>query len=289
MDSFKIGVMVDSFRLNIEEGIRKAREVGASGIQIYATSGAMAPENLTPARRREILTMVKSNGLVVSALCGDLGGHGFTLKEDNTWKIEKSKKIMELAKDLETNVVTTHIGVVPADPQHPRRKIMQEACEILGEYGDNVGAFFAIETGPETADTLKSFLDSLHSKGVRVNFDPANFVMVTGDDPVAAVKTLGDYIVHTHAKDGVMLKKTDPQIVYDYFASGGIGDINLTELFKEVPLGEGQVDFGKYLPALKSTGFKGFLTIEREVGENPEQDIRDAVRFLNGKIAELGL
>jgi len=44
MSMFQIGVMVDSFRLELEDGIRKAREVGAAGIQIYATYGRMAPE-----------------------------------------------------------------------------------------------------------------------------------------------------------------------------------------------------------------------------------------------------
>ena len=41
MSSFSIGVMVDSFRIPLE-GIAKAKEVGATGIQIYATSGEMA-------------------------------------------------------------------------------------------------------------------------------------------------------------------------------------------------------------------------------------------------------
>lgn len=289
MGNFQIGVMVDSFRLDLEEGIRKSREVGASGIQIYATQGRMAPENLNARQRKEILDIIKSNGLVVSALCGDLGGHGFAKAEDNAWKIEKSKRIMDLAKDLECNVVTTHIGVIPKDPGHPRRKIMQEACEELGEYGDKVGAFFAIETGPEKAEVLKGFLDSLSSRGVRVNYDPANLVMVTGDDPVKGVSILKDYIVHTHAKDGIMLKQTDPEIIYNYFAEGGIEDIHLEEYFREVPLGEGRVDFDAYLKALDSVGFKGFLTIEREVGEDPEKDIRAAVEFLKNKLAGLGL
>jgi L-ribulose-5-phosphate 3-epimerase len=282
--NFKIGVMVDSFRLKLEDGIKKAAAVGAEGIQIYSTSGEMAPENLSAGRRKEIIDIVRSNGLVISALCGDLGGHGFTRLEDNPWKIEKSKRIMELAKELDTSVVTTHIGVIPEDSNHPGFKIMQEACGKLGEYGEKLGACFAIETGPETAKTLGGFLKSLKTKGVGVNLDPANLVMVTGDDPVAAVHTLKDFIVHTHAKDGIMLKKIQAETVYNFFAEGGIEGINLEECFKEVPLGEGSVDFDKYLAALDVVGFKGFLTIEREVGENPEKDIRKAVEFLKGKL-----
>lgn len=282
--NLKIGVMVDSFRLKLEDGIKRAAEVGASGIQIYSTSGEMAPENLSAGRRREILDIIRSNGLVVSALCGDLGGHGFTRAQDNVWKIEKSKRIMELAKDLDTSVVTTHIGVIPEDISNPRYKVMQEACGLLGEYGEKLGACFAIETGPEIATTLAKFLKSLNTKGVGVNMDPANFAMVTGDDPVAAVHTLKDYIVHTHAKDGLRLKSLDAELVYNFFAEGGIEDINLEECFKEVPLGEGAVDFDRYLAALDGIGFIGFLTIEREVGDDPEKDIRKAVEFLKGKI-----
>ena len=80
--------------------------------------------------------------------------------------------------------MTTHIGVVPESPEHERYKIMQAACAELAEYADSVDAHFAIETGPETSATLKKFLDSLGSRGVGVNLDPANLVMVTGDDPV---------------------------------------------------------------------------------------------------------
>lgn len=276
----KIGIMVESLRLDIKEGTKKAKDLGADGIQIYAVSGKMAPENLTSADRKELLNYIKDNNLVVSALCGDLGGHGFTKREYNAQKIEKSKRIMDLAKDLETKIVTTHIGVIPEDQSHERFKILQEACQELGEYGEGMGAFFAIETGPEKASTLKIFLDSLKSKNVKVNFDPANLVMVTGDDPVQGVYTLKDYIVHTHAKDGVMLKQTHPEIIYNFFAEGGIGNLKLEDYFLETALGKGTVDFKAYLQALEHIGYQGFLTIEREVGENPLRDIGDAVDFL---------
>lgn len=284
MNNFKIGVIADSFRVGIDESIKKAAGIGAQGLQLYATSGEMAPETLSPQRKREILDMIESNGMVVSAICGDMGGHGFEIATDNPIRIDKSKRIMELAKELKSNIVTTHIGVIPGDENHPRWITLAEACAVLGMFAQEMGSYFAIETGPEKAVVLKKFLDTLGSKGLAVNYDPANLVMVTGDDPVEGVRVLKDYIVHTHAKDGIMIKQTDPEIIYNYFAEGGIEDINLKDYFLETPLGEGRVDFKSYLAVLSEAGFNGFLTIEREVGLAPEADINLAVSFLKSLI-----
>ncbi len=279
MADFSIGVIIDSFRTDTVTAVKKAAEVGAQGIQVYATRGEMAPENMNEQKRSDFRKLVADNGLVISALCGDLGG-GFADKGENPARIEKSKRILDLAKELGTDVVTTHIGVVPSDPSHDRYKIMQEACYELAHYADGIGAHFAVETGPETSAVLKGFLDSLGSTGVAVNLDPANLVMVTGDDPAKAVHNLKDYIVHTHAKDGKQIYYKDPEIVYgvkkDPLVTG--------PSFIEVPLGEGSVNWDEYLNALRDIGFKGFLTIEREVGDNPEKDIRTAVEFLKARI-----
>ena len=124
MYNFSIGVILDSFRTDTNTAIKQAAELGAQGIQMHSARGENMPENLTPARRRELLDMVKSYGMCFSALCGDLG-MGFGNPELNPELIEKSKRILDLAKELETDVVTTHIGVVPEDPKHPRYGIMQ--------------------------------------------------------------------------------------------------------------------------------------------------------------------
>ena len=279
MAEFSIGIISDWLRLPFAASMEKCAQMGADGVQLYAVDGEMAPENLTAAQIAEKRRIIEGCGLKVSALCGDLGGHGFAVREDNAWKVEKSKRIVDLALEMGSRVVTTHIGVVPADAASDTYKVMQEACNQLAEYAGKNGAYFAIETGPEPAARLKTFLDSLDAKGVAVNLDPANLVMVTDDDPVQAVYTLRDYIVHTHAKDGVMLKKTDPKVIYDFFADGGIGDLRLGDYFLETPLGEGKVDFDAYLAALRDIGYHGFLTIEREVGDDPARDIGAAVQF----------
>lgn len=282
MSRFSIGVLLESFRLPVGEALTQARKVGAQGVQIYVTRGEVTPETMTADKMKELKSMLDANGLVVSALCGDLGKPGFQDKAQNAERILRSKRIMDLAKELGTNVVTTHIGVVPSEPCD-RYKILQEACDELARYGEEVGAYFAIETGPEPSAVLRRFLDSLSARNLCVNLDPANLAMVIGEDAVEAVHNLKDYIVHTHAKDGVMLKKTNPINIYG-------SDIEVEELldcndyFKEVPLGQGSVDFERYLAALEEVGYNGFLTIEREVGDDPHADISMAVEFLKAKI-----
>ncbi|WJH36589.1 sugar phosphate isomerase/epimerase family protein [Paenibacillus aurantius] len=283
--SNKIGVIADSFRLGVRDGLKAAKEVGADGVQLYAVKGEMDPDNLSTAQRKELKDYIASLGLEISALCGDMGG-GFHYKEQNAERVEKSKRILDLAVELGTNVVTTHIGVVPEDANDPVYLAMQEACEELGVYAKSMNAFFAIETGPERASHLKKFLDSLTTNGVSVNFDPANMVMVTGDDPVEGIKLLKDYIVHTHVKDGVRYLELDPREVY-----GGHGYEPMShekiaamgtegKIYRELPLGEGNVDFDAYFAAIQEIGYTGYLTIEREAGANPAEDIRRAVEFI---------
>lgn len=283
----KIGVIVDSFQLPIREGLQKAKEIGAEGVQIYAVSGELDPANMTANQRKDLKKYIKNLGLEISALCGDLGGHGFQDHSQNKEKIEKSKRILDLATDLGTNIVTTHIGIIPENEEDEIYKTMQAACEELGQYAKKVGGYFAIETGPERSVTLKRFLDSLSTNGVSVNFDPANMVMVTGDDPIEGVNLLKDYIVHTHVKDGIQLQETNPKDVYGYLGYGGeTSHETIAEMvekglfFREVPLGQGNVNFDEYFKALQDVQYKGYLTIEREVKSNPIQDITEAIEFI---------
>jgi sugar phosphate isomerase/epimerase len=250
------------------EGVKKAAQLGAQGIQAYATFGALKFDDMDKAKIKEVLDIVKSNGLIFSAICGDFGGHGFEDGTENIKKVENSKRVLDLAKELECDIVTTHIGTVPSK-ENEKKDTMRKACRELAVYADSIGSAFAVETGPEPAALLGEFLDSLGAMGVRVNFDPANLVMCVADDPVKGVETLKKYIVHTHAKDGIMIGER--------------------EGWEELPLGQGGVNWDNYLLALDKIGYKGFLTIEREVGDDPEADIRLAKDFLTEKLNKLGL
>jgi sugar phosphate isomerase/epimerase len=280
----KIGVITDCFKKPHAEGIKLASALGLSGVQIYATGGDFSPENLTDEKKAEYKKLLSENGLCVSALCADMGGFGFEKAEDNPTRVEKTKKIVDLAVEFGAKVITTHIGVIPEDKSNPRYPVMLSALTECGVYAKERGVTLAIETGPEKAKTLLAFIEDTKG-GVGVNLDPANFTMVTGQDATEAVYLLGKYIVHTHAKDGVMLDKNqNPTDVYHAFAVGGVDALNACTGFKELPLGEGDVDWDSYIKALRDVGYDGFLTIERECGDDPSADIEKAVEFLKTKI-----
>jgi sugar phosphate isomerase/epimerase len=216
----------------------------------------MDPDNLTKSARRDFVKFVKQHGLEISALCGDLG-HGFTDPNKNDALIAKTKKMVELAVDLKTSIITTHVGVIPDDEKAKEWKAIAEALKDIATFAANHGVCLATETGPEDAKVMKRFLDQLRNDGAKVNYDPANLVMM-GFDQIQGVHDLRDYIVHTHAKDGVRIDNKP----------------------KEVPLGEGQVNFPRYLQAMEEIGFHGHYAIEREVGADPVADIAKAVKFL---------
>lgn len=281
----KIGVITDCLKLPLQEGIPAAAASGAEGVQIYATTGEFSAEALTDELKQNYKALLTQNHLTVSALCGDMGGFGFENAEDNPLRIEKTKKIIDLAVEFGTAVVTTHIGVIPADRSHPRYSVMRSALTECGRYAKQKGVTLAIETGPEKASVLLDFLQET-AGGVGVNLDPANFTMVTGQDAVEAVYLLKDYIVHTHAKDGIKLDKNlNPEEVYHAFAVGGVDALNACSGFQEVPLGQGQVNWPAYIKALRGIGFNGFLTIERETGAHPQKDISAAVQFLQKELS----
>ena len=276
MKKFPIGVMLDSFRLPFNEALDKAVSVGASGFQFYVVDGEFSPDNFPKAKRREIIKKVKDKGLVISALCGETG-KGLWREEENDRILEFSKKIFDMCEDLETRIVTAHVGVIPEDKNSKQYAVIYDALGRMGKIARSCGAKFAIETGPEKSEILRNFLLEIDDPGIGVNLDPANLKMVAGDDSVTAVRNLADFTVHTHAKDGKMIKYVDPMCVYceKPLPEGVTGPT-----YEELPLGEGDVGFPAYLEALSSSSYNGFLTIEREVGEDPEKDIRLAVDFL---------
>ena len=127
----KIGVIPNSFAVDFKTAVGYARQLGVQGLQPYVTGGELAPENLTKQDRIDLLKFVRDNGLVFSALCADFGMQ-FAAPEPDEVGIKRTMLMMDLAKDLEANIITTHIGRVPDDENSAAYANAVRTIERLG-------------------------------------------------------------------------------------------------------------------------------------------------------------
>lgn len=279
----KIGALDCSLKKPLPATLKQYQKMGVQGVQIFT-----APEYLLYGKERlsDIRKMCNDCGLVVSAVCGDVAWSHFGVEAEWQDRIMVHERVVDIAVQLGTKVITTHIGVVPDSESDPVFQMMVKSIRKAAEISAAQGTCIAVETGPEKAETLLKLIEAVDSKGLGVNLDPANLWMVSRVEADHAVRVLGKYIVHTHAKDGVNHTPGSAAKVY------GLREIDGTlrkideprPTYEEVPLGEGGVKWDAYIAELKKIGYDGFLTIEREAGDNPEGDIQKAIDFLKTKI-----
>jgi sugar phosphate isomerase/epimerase len=125
-----------------------------------------------------------------------------------------------------------------------------------------------LETGQESADSLVQFIGDVERDNLFVNFDPANMILYGSGEPIEALEKVGPWVRSVHCKDGKWAENPG------------------REWGAEVPLGEGDVGMERYLRTLDKTGYRGPLTIEREIPQDPARQKAEIGRAL-ALLAEL--
>jgi len=277
MGDLKIAVMLGSLRLEPYQGMVKVAELGVTGIHLSIDGGPFAPENMNQAARRELVRHLGTLGLEISAVSCWGGQVDLTEADQHEANLPWAFRILDMAADLGCGIWQGHIGIIPSDFESAKGQAAISAARQIAEHGEKVGACLAIETGPEPPVVLKRLIETVGSDAIRINYDPANLVLwpphlftLEGKpydkseamrlyDPHEGVEVLGPYTVHTHAKDARVSEDGRAQ---------------------EVPLGEGWIDWPRYVSSLRRHGFDGYFAIEREVGEDKLGDVRRAIAFL---------
>jgi L-ribulose-5-phosphate 3-epimerase len=257
MNNFKIGIHLESLGLPLRRALAEAARLSVTGVQVDAV-GELSPSELSQSGRREFRHLLQGHNLELTALGCPLPG-GLDVAEDQQRRLDHVQKVLALSFDLGPRVAIVEAGAVPAEPDSPRGNLMRESLKIVGQYGDRIGAGLALETGLESGATLAQFLRGLDSGGLGANLDPAN-LLEHGFDPYDSTRALQGFILHTHAKD---LRGSSP-----------------SRAAQEVRLGQGDIDWMKYLGVLEEVGYRGWLTIERETGDNRLSDVAEGVAFL---------
>jgi len=177
-------------------------------------------------------------------------------------RIARIKQVSDIAKKAGITGVQTHCGFLPENPNEPLYAESVKAIRTVAQYCKENGQTFRCETGQETPIALVRVIKDVGLDNVGVNFDVANLILYGKANPVDAVELLGPYIMGVHAKDGLF--PTDPR-----------------NLGREVPIGQGKVNFPVLIPLLKKAGYRNPLTIEREIsGPKQTEDILASKAFL---------
>ena len=189
------------------------------------------------------------------------------LVPDSTWEEnwENAQGTAELAQALGLKLVTFHAGFLPHEVNDPAFEKLQHRLRLIADVFAARGVDLALETGQETAETLRVFLEKLGRVNVGVNFDPANLILYDKGDPIAALRALSSWVKQCHLKDACRTR-----------TPGTWGE--------EVPVGTGEVDWPMFFEVLRQMSFDGYCCIEREAGLQRVRDIRTAREFVEARL-----
>lgn len=279
MEKWPIGVFA-SIDAGLGVQLEVARELGVPTVQLHAPQ----PASRTPEHARQFLDRLSQFGLRITAVFGGFEGEsyadiptvmrsvGLAPPETRVARAKEMREIADFAKLLGVDVVALHLGFVPHDRSDPRYDELRRVTRQLCDHCKALGQSLHLETGQETADELVRFIADVERDNLFVNFDPANMILYGAGEPIEALVKLGKLVKSVHCKDATWAKNPGK------------------EWGQEVPLGKGAVDMDKYLRTLQKIGYRGPLTIEREIPREPgrqKAEIGHAIGLLRKLKAEI--
>ncbi len=269
MDKMALGLIVGASGGDDRKSFDRVASLGIPTCQVACTAEDMV-EKLRPA---DVRRAADGAGVEISSFFLLFRGQVFDLKDGpasmgfvaeryRTERLRLASVYSDMVREMGVDSITSHVGFIPDDEKDPLYTGFIPVMKAFVEHCAGNGQVFCFETGQELPSTLRRTVCDLGMDNVGINLDPANLILYGMANPVDAVEIFGEYVKGFHAKDGVWPDRDE-------------------YLGQETPLGEGRVRFELILPRLKSKGFRGPVTIEREIsGEEQIRDIRKAIKLL---------
>ena len=258
------------------------RELGIETIQLHTP----AKETRTDENAKAFAQKLKDYGMTVTTVFLGFEGEtyetiaktaetiGFVPEKTRASRLAESFDIADFSAKLGVLAIGSHIGFVPHDRTSPKYKAVVETVQSLCDHLAKKDQSLHLETGQEPVDLLMAFMDDVQRPNIFINFDPANLILYGIGKPLEALRTVGVRVRGVHCKDATATTGT-PGVDWGC----------------EVPFGTGQVDAEQFLRILHEIGYKGALTIEREIPAEPERqkaEIGQAVKLINDLKAKIG-
>ena len=274
----KIGTMLYFNTLEeMEKSFIKLRAFGFASCQLCSWE----PEKWTDENADGIRALAEKHGVAISSFwCGWEGPKvwdfyegqrtlGLVPPQYREMRVKNLCDGTDFARRIGLTDVATHMGFIPECPFDPNFEPLCDAIRTVAQHLKTNGQYLLFETGQETPVTMLRCFEQVGMDNLGVNLDTANLILYGKANPVDALDVFGKYVRNLHAKDGFY-------------------PVNGHDLGEEVRLGDGKVDFPALFRKLKELGYDSYVTIEREIsGEQQDEDIRHAKVYLETIINEV--
>lgn len=238
------------------EAARRLAGIGYAGLELMADVPHAWPAYLLPEQKQAIRDALAGYKLAVSNVNAFMM-HAVNDPRQKYWhpswvepdrhyrqvRVDHTKRALTLAKEIGAKCITTE----PGGPVEGRKwsdclALFVEMLKPVVGHAEKEGVMLLVEPEPdlliETADQYLEFAGKIRSPMLGLNFDIGHFFCVR-DEPAPTVHKLKDHIRHVHLED-----------------------IAATRVHHHLIPGEGVIDFGGTLKALKDVGYDGWVTVE---------------------------
>ena len=254
----RLAVCLDDFGAPPKEALRAASEIGFRCVQIGALQGPISPGQLDESGRRHLRRFAEGLGLQIIALRVDFGGSRFLDASRTDYCIDRTRRVLELARELTVPTVSAPLGKFrTADVQE--YELVMSAVRAVADHADLLNCFFAIETAVDTPDALQQLLRDVSCPHLKVAYDPAE-LLIGGMDPLAPIETYADDIGLAFARDAERGTAAQPG--------------------RETNPGAGHLSLPAYLAQLDAAGYRGPLIVRRADTTRPLEDIGACKQYL---------
>jgi sugar phosphate isomerase/epimerase len=254
--NLRIATQPRAFAQPFRKALHTAAVCGCDGVQFDARN-EVRPAELSDTGLRQLRKMLDDLNLRVGSLVFPTR-HGYANPTELDRRLEATIAAMKLASQLKARVVVCDLGHIP-EADSKAMATLTEAVMALGNHGNRLGVQLAAQARFDTFDHLASFLATLPEGSLFLDLHPAK-LLSNGHSPSGFVSTLGQYIAHVHAADGVRDLATGRNL--------------------EVELGRGAADFPVLLGQLEEFDYRGWVTIERRESRHIVDEVANAVKFL---------
>jgi sugar phosphate isomerase/epimerase len=226
----RVGVVCSAFGEDVRAAAHAARSIGFSGVQLDPRMGELDLVSLSQSGRRELMSVLRGNGLELVSLRFDLGAKGLGSAADIDSAIDRVEKVLVAAAGLQCRLVCVDLGPPPVDMAMEELARRADRHGVAVAFRSDLCGFAELERAVKTGDCPWFLID----------LDPVA-VLRDGWDADEIFSRVGQKIGHVRGRDAIL---------------------GAEKRTKAAVMGKGSIEWIEMLARLDAAGYHGWISVD---------------------------